>query len=254
MKLIRSALSLCLAVFCSHGAFAQSGGGTPAFDVASVKLADPQMQWSRQGSGSTSPEYTNVDLMQLLTLAYGVKVYQISGPSWISNAMGSRERYVIHAKYPAGTPKDQVNLMLQALLVEHFNMKLHREKKELRVYGLEVDSGGPKLKKAAGSGNIDVGGHQGQVKGSRTTLEMFADMLSREVGRPVLDMTHLQGYFDVTLNWTPDSAATGSEGKLDAGDSVFTAIREQLGLRLVPQKAPIDVLVIDHLEKVPTED
>src|SRR5260370_21071171 len=143
--------------------------------------------------------YTNVNLRCVLPKAFEVKSYQISGPSWLDT-----ERFNIMATFPANTPKDQVALMLQSLLVERFKLKFHREKKDLPVYALVVGKNGPKLPKAEEGG---PGGDKPmmlmrpvRMEAKKMSMANFLVMLSDLVYRPVIERTSLPGCYEVTLD------------------------------------------------------
>ena len=247
-------------------AFAQ-----PAFEVASIKPAPPPADGRMRMSLGGDPgriNYTNVNLKIVLPKAFEVKSYQISGPSWLDT-----ERFNILATFPANTPKEQVPLMLQSLLVERFKLKFHREKKDLPVYALVVGKNGPKLQKAEEGG---AGGDKpmmmmrpGRMEAKKMSMSNFVDMLSNLVDRPVVDMTGLPGFYDVTLDISMEEMAGMRGGMMramgpppgDAGPapegapapSIFSSI-QQLGLKLEPRKAPLDLIVIDSGDKVPTEN
>jgi uncharacterized protein (TIGR03435 family) len=149
--MLRVIMGAGLVVFTSCAAFAQNPEGAPEFEVASVKPAAPPTEGRFRvgmsgGPGSADPgqlTYTNVTLKNVLMNAYGVKGYQISGPSWLDS-----ERYDIAAKIPKGATKEQFMLMLQNLLAERFKLTLHREKKDLPMYALVVGKSGPKMKES----------------------------------------------------------------------------------------------------------
>jgi uncharacterized protein (TIGR03435 family) len=198
----------------------------------------------------------NETLKNLLSAAYGVKEYQIIGPDWLNS-----ERYDIIAKAEKPAGEAQLMRMLQPLLAERFKVKLHRDKKEFTVYALAVDKNGPKIRESRDQGDPNVNMGRTHVTAQRTSLAQFADLLSLHTDRPVVDRTGLAGNFDITLTWVPDAAAAlpsaGGEnsGRGNASDTtIFTAIREQLGLRLQAAKEPLEVLIIDHAEKVPIEN
>jgi uncharacterized protein (TIGR03435 family) len=150
--------------------------------------------------------------------------------------------------------------MLQKLLADRFKLTLHRTTKEFPVYELVTAKNGPKLKEVeAGGSNTNSG--RGHMTATRISMQRLSEFLSRQVDRPVLDMTGLKGVFDLTLDWTPDeslSAKKPGEGEvaIDApkSPSLLTALQEQLGLKLQARRAPIEILVVDHAEKVPTEN
>ncbi len=227
-------------------------GQTPAFDVASIKP-------NRSGSGSSSSNShegvytaTNENLKSLIQMAYRVRDYQIAGPDWLRT-----ERFDIAAKPPAGSKDADLPLMVQSLLLERFNLALHRETKESPVYGLLVAKNGPKFKEVEDVGGNNTNSNRGRFIAERCSMANLAAYLARQMDRPVVDMTGLAGVFDLKLNFTPENAlASREENKVDAEayPPLLTALQEQLGLKLEPKKAPIEILVIDRIEKVPTEN
>ena len=183
--------------------------------------------------------YSNVTLKDLILNAYGVKDYQISGPDFIENS-----RFEIVAKLPSGAAKEQAPVMLQQLLAERFRMTLHREEKDMEAYALVLAKGGSKLQASQAGGRISMGA--GHVDAQGITAANLANVLARIVGRPVSDMTGIVGAVQFKLDWEPESEAQAP--------SIFTAVQEQLGLKLEAQRQQVEVLVIDHVEKVPTEN
>lgn len=231
--------------------------GQPAFEVASVKpnkSGDNSISIRRQPGGRVT--VTNAPLRMLITFAYDLREHQLSGgPGWLNS-----DRYDIVAKADNPNPTEaEMKLMFQTLLADRFQMKAHRETKELPVYAVTVGKNGPKLSKAdpAGQGpQMSMG--RGQLKAKKASIEQLAKLLGNQLGRTVLDKTGLAGDFDFELTWTPD--VTGplgpKEGGVDgpppadpAGPSIFTAIQEQLGLKLESQKGPVEILVIDSVER-----
>jgi uncharacterized protein (TIGR03435 family) len=136
--------------------------------------------------------------------------------------------------------------MLQALLSERFKLAIHRESKERTVYELVVGKNGPKLHEVEAGPGHSNGGH-GSLSAQKMSMSHLADSLSRIVDLPVLDMTGLKGAFDIELKWAPD----GDDAN---GPSIFTAVQEQLGLKLEQRKGPMEIIVVDHAERVPTEN
>lgn len=189
-------------------------------------------------------------------MAYGVpdgRDYLFSGPDWLDS-----ERFDIAATFPAETPDQQVMPMLQRLLDERFKLILHHQSREFTVYALVVAKSGAKLQASAKqTAAYKFSAQAGHATGSSLSMPQFADRLSRPVfglNRQVLDFTGLQGRFDLTLDWRPDSTqAEDTEAKADR-PSLFTALPEQLGLSLEKRKVPLDVLVIDHANRVPVEN
>jgi len=224
-------------------------------------------------------------LKMLLTLAYDVREFQISGgPKWIDS-----DRFDITARAersggdsspePSGPPppmtdpkrktmQEQMAQRLQALFADRFQLVVHHETKEQQVYALKVGKNGSKLQPSEGS----VGGRQGMmrmgrgsVEGQGVALDALVRAISGQLGRPVIDRTGLTGRYDIKMQWTPEPGqnATPLGGALPPGvepppadpngPSIFTALQEQLGLRLESEKAPVDLVVIDRVEK-PSEN
>ena len=280
---------------------------SPEFEVASVKRSAPpslgsgMRAGSRGGPGTSDPgqvTYNNVTLKNLLMTAYGVKIYQISGPGWLDT-----ERYDIVAKMPPGATKEQFALMLQNLLASRFKMTLHHETKNLPLYELVVAKNGPKLKQSVDDpnappppppGTMPAMGKDGvprvppggammtgmngsfRMGANKQSMSKLAEMLTNQVGSPVVDKTGLTGEYDYTLEFSPEGlpgggmpaglglvgppppGAGGPPAANAAGDpnapSLFTALQQQLGLKLEQKKGPLDLLVIDRAEKAPTEN
>jgi uncharacterized protein (TIGR03435 family) len=225
----------------------------PSFEVASIKRFDYQGGPLRV-TGRIEPDGIFLEhqtLRNCIQRAYGVKPYQVIGPDWIN-----RERYVIVAKASAPAPESTILLMLQTLLAERFRLAFHRESKEMPVYALVVAKNGPKLKPSASDGGAtQIGGPaSGGLKFEHASMDGLAFALTQNLGQPVMNETGLTGAFDLQLVWSQDSARGRPEGS-DPTDAptIFTALQEQIGLRLESRKAPIEVLIIDHVEK-PSEN
>lgn len=160
--------------------------------------------------------------------------------------MLATERFDIDATFPGNTTPEQLRPMLQALLAERFKLALHKETRQLPTYALTVAKGGPKIH-PVDEGQPKTSGGVGHLEATRIGMRKLADLLARQEGVPVTDSTGLTGVFDFTLEWTPDNASPS-----DNGASIFTALQEQLGLKLDARKGPVEVLVIDAVEKSPT--
>jgi uncharacterized protein (TIGR03435 family) len=252
-----SALTLTRAEVFARRAPAESGPAK-AFDVATVK---PNKSGGVNGISGRGGQIRlskgqivmeNVALWKALGFAYGIgedKDYAIAGPAWLKT-----ERYDIVAKVPPDAGWDLRLRMFQALLTERFKMAAHRETKELPIYALTVAKDGPKLKEAEfGHGGFQLG--RGTIKAQNAVLSAFTDRLSQMVDRPVIDKTDLKGYYTFTLEWSPDTTASPDESASSpSGASIFTAIQQQLGLRLEARKGPVEVLVIDRADRVPIEN
>jgi uncharacterized protein (TIGR03435 family) len=192
----------------------------------------------------------NVALGIVIQRAYDVRDFQLSGgPGWLN------ERYTIQAKAPEGNFSEaQIRLMVQSLLAERFHLKLHRETREIPVYALIVDKKGVKVEAAKDEGGMGVG--RGSITAKGATFGRLVIALSRLLDRPVLDETGLSGNYNFKLHYDqgsvglPYSAPGVSRPESDGIEpSIFTAVQEQLGLKLEPQKKPIEILVIDSVER-----
>jgi uncharacterized protein (TIGR03435 family) len=194
--------------------------------------------------------FTNMMLRLYIQRAFGIKPYQLIGPDWIDT-----ERFVIVAKASAPAPQEKLMEMLRTLLAERFKLAFHRETKEIPVYALVVTKNGPKLKEATDDGpsNAD-GGDNGELIFSRVTMDILAGVLAASVDRPVVDETGLKGKYNFALAWAERKRKGGPmESASPDAPSVFTALQESLGLKLEPRRAPVEIFVIDHVER-PTEN
>lgn len=223
----------------------------PAFEVASVKLTQHGRDkdgWSRSSLNISGPgrfEATNASMEECIRFAYDVKGYQIIGPDWLNSDAAS---YDIIATASRETSSQQIRLMLQSLLADRFKVAVHRETRMLPVYELVVGKNGPKLTAAKSGGRSSTNSNNGNVTGTNVSMAELAHQLSRTsaVGRPVFDKTGIEGSYDFTYEYAPDD--NDSAGR----PSIFTALQQKLGLKLEAAKGPVEVVVIDHAEKVPT--
>jgi uncharacterized protein (TIGR03435 family) len=208
--------------------FGQTG---PAFEVATIKPHDLQSPITI-ASGYSPLRFTATGtLRDLLRMAYGIQDSQISGgPGWLQS-----DRFDIEARPQQLANADQHRVMLRTLLADRFKLALHHESRELSVYALAAARSGSKLG-AAPQDATSITTGAARISG-RFPLSDLARYLSQTLGRTVVDQTGLAGVFEIKLEWMPDE------------ESLFTAIQEQLGLRLEPAKEAVDVLVIDHVEK-----
>lgn len=236
--------------------FGRTTFSQPAFDVASVKPADPSSHGISLSGDPSRLAIRNVTIKFLIGLAYNVKDFQILGGPRLLDS----ERYDIEATYRVNSPErrdrrltfvtiqadPQVRLMLQALLVDRYHLAIRHETKELPVYSLNIAKNGPKLRESTAPEDLqNMRVDLGQVKSNRMSMEQLAGVLSRLLGMPIVDKTGLTAYYDFSLKWSPEETSADTT----PAPSIFTAIQETLGLRLVSAREPVDVLVIDHLEK-----
>jgi uncharacterized protein (TIGR03435 family) len=239
MRTFACAIALCLCLSAQ----------TPlAFDAASVKPAPPDrgsvMYYRTPPGGRVS--VSNATLKLLIQNVYRVRDFQVSGgPPWIATKGWDIEATPGSNAPPAITP-EQRDEMFKTMLVDRFRLVLHRETKELPVYDLVVAKGGSKLRPSGDEPGFGMT-NTGSITFKKTTVPTFANVLSGVLGRKVIDKTGLEGNFDVDLHWTPDDHADAQPD--DGGPSIFTAIQEQLGLRLQSSKGPVEVLVIDRAEQ-----
>ncbi len=328
---MRSSCKLVALLTLAAAAFGQAPAPAPTheltFEVASVKPApplDPQKIMSGQQRVGMKVDAARVDISSmslggLIYLAFKVKPYQVSGPSWLSAGPMSADLFEVHAKMPEGATEKDVPEMLQALLVERFGLKFHRDSSELAIYALIVGKGGPKIKEvppdtpvAATPGDPAAEGSSGndkppqisgrpEEKGGTTirgtaagdmkmamqdgimhmsfekmSMSRLADLLSQFMDRPVVDLTDLKGNYQLAIDIAqadmmnaarkmgapvpppggmagPGGGAAPAEAPDPAGNSIFHSI-QQLGLKLEARKSDIGKLVVDHLEKMPSEN
>ena len=229
---------------------------TPAaYDVVSIKpIENPSGNMSWQTLAYGGFRSVGLTINGIIMNAYGVLNAQIANePSWVKSA-----QYEIIAKMDgpperesrnggvsqSGLEQDVYRQRLQSLLADRFQLRVHTEIKEMAVYALISDRGGPKLKQSTAAGSSSTGG-RGRMEMSGASMTDVATQLTNILGRVVVDRTGAAGKYDLDLSWLPDEAV----GSGLSGPSIFTAVREQLGLRLDPEKAPVKILVIDHIEK-----
>lgn len=273
------------------GQSAAPAAPAPQFEVVSVRPSPPAIDdWQKVGVhiDGAMVRCTYLSLKDYVGMAYNMKPAQINGPDWMGDA-----KFDIVAKLPGAATRREVGTMMQAVLSERFKMQSHRESKEFPVYALSLGKGPLKLKEAAtdpetpntsdvnvtvsgaGSGPnsgavVDLGGGSyvsstgGKIVGHRVTIAQLLESVGRFLDRPVVNLTNLNGVYDVTVQYSleelrnvlrstgvnrtiPDSAADQFPGSLSES---FQA----LGLKLEARKAPLDILVIDHVEKTPVEN
>jgi uncharacterized protein (TIGR03435 family) len=231
----------------------------PSFEVATIKPSNPDTPGQSilvGRGGSNLFTTTNTTVSDLITFAYGIHVRQVTGgPGWLET-----EKYDLSAKpdQPGIPNADQVRTMLQKLLTERFELAFHRDKKELSAYTITLAKTGPKLTKSETGGNLPGFGGRGpgSIGVQNSTMAEFASFLqARILDRPVVDQTGLPGKFTFTLVWRPDQLATPGPNApplpadLESRSDIFTAFQEQLGLKLEATKAPVEVFVIERVEK-----
>jgi uncharacterized protein (TIGR03435 family) len=260
------------------------------FEVATVKVQTSAVGipiGSTGGPGTKRPEQLNIyyqTMESLLRRAFGVRSYSLSGPAWISG-----ERYTIEAKVPAGASREDSDVMLQNLLIERFALKYHRETREVSGYELVVAKGGPKLKNSVVDPNakgqitaalqkdrngvpqlppdvialqlVGAGGCRNAIVAGRQPMDALADQLVGVVsGLPVVNKTGLTGKYDFAFLYMPLDVGPNAKGAAacalatNDGASIFSALQQELGLRLDAKKVPVEMVIVDQVNKTPTDN
>lgn len=241
----------------------------PAFDVASIRINTASTDGHHHIYNDPSVSLfrtVNLSARELIQFAYALPTSQIlGGPNWLDSTtfdINAKSDASVDAQLHAMTSdqaRHEKQLMVQALLAERFRLQAHQETRQLPVFGLIVANAknGAKFQPSQSNGNtIDVSRSRLHVAGTDDTISLLARELAPVVNRVVLNRTGLTGRYDLTLRWTPADAPTPLlNGAPDPNPppDIFTAIQEQLGLKLESTKGPVPVLVIDHIER-PTEN
>jgi uncharacterized protein (TIGR03435 family) len=264
--------ALILAAWLPGAAFAQFTQKLPEFEVASIRpyitdsakvgpgTVDAQMP-NLSVNESRIVNIVNLNLRNLIMLAYGVGGAQVVAPAWQGDPEWINNRFSIMAKVPGDGSKKDVPLMLQALLAERFHLAVHREEKTTAVYALEIGKGPLKLQEVKADEDVSPSGcirSYGSQPGwfNATCKGMTSARAAQAIqglgpaffaGRPVVDMTGLTGVYDFSVEWAMKAVIdNGGDGQ-----SMFEAV-EKLGLKFVPTNHAIDLIVVDHCDKQPT--
>ena len=241
--------------------------GKTQLSNGSYLIQVPTISW--KGGRLTLQNYS---LKRIIESAWDVKNYQILGPAWLDS-----DAFQIVAKAQPNTTEEQARLMCQSLLADRFGLILHREQREFPVYVLVPGKGSPKLNRKRPGSDSGKNGEDvpdkivaaklsaGHLESPRASIAWLAEALTKRLGKPVVDKTGIKGEFYLSLDWTPDPGdpplypgakmpPPGFTSENNFGPSIFTAIQEQLGLKLETGKEMVDVLVIDHVERVPNDN
>jgi len=268
----RTHRTLSVMALTTAGLLAQNGATPPAFEVASIKQSSNAPR--RTSVQNDRLDFSGISLKDLILHAYHLEAYQLQAPAWMST-----QQYSIQAKLPAGAPKEQVPAMLQNLLAERLKLSVHHETKEQAVYALVVVNGGPKLKKSEPTTDPPDDSGRGMpprprpgswtmrqtdsetihVTGLRADMAALTRFLADKVHRPVLDNTGLTGEYDIEFDGkvalvetAPASSGSAPPPPPPPPTSMdVTKGLQQLGLRLDPQRAPVDYLIVDSALRVP---
>jgi uncharacterized protein (TIGR03435 family) len=222
---------------------------TPAFEVATIKPTGPSVDGHTHINYPAGDRFSasNITILALMEWAYGMSERQVlDGPGWLAST-----RFDIQAKADADPIKgltaeqdrDLKRRMVQALLAERFHLVVHRETRTLPAYDLIVAKGGAKIQLTKSNGK-SIGAGRTHFNGEGLSMILIAEELSKISGRVVVDKTNLSDRYDLKLQWSPDDVPAAD----NSAPSLFTAIQEQLGLKLESVKEPVPVLVIDHVE------
>ena len=266
----------CLAL-CAFAIFGQTTAAPTEFEAAAIKPAASPVYAGRDlgmrhgGPGTSDPgqiTWNAVSLKGLMMVAYNLKSYQVSGPPWLATTGVD-----IVAKVPRGTTREQLPALWQNLLLERLHLKSHLETREIAVYELTVARGGVKIEEVHVDPNLPASGMPqpgadgcsvfpggrpvtslsssrglSRMCAGAATLDTAMSMLARELDRPVLNATGLNGTYSFKLEFAP---LTPSSGSAEPAPDLFSAVQQQLGLRLVPKNVPMEVRVVDSVDRTP---
>jgi uncharacterized protein (TIGR03435 family) len=243
-----SVITGALIITAVCGLFAQTTPVRPSFEAVSIKpnnLSGGEVH----EHNSTGRLNARMSARHLIQQAFAIKDFQIlGGPAWLGN---NNYDFTARTAAPIELNDQVIQPYLQSLLADRFQFKYHRETKESPVYFLVAAKTGPKLTKHTGPSGMGMDTNGGKDKESmsatKLTMADLASFLAREMDRPVIDHTGIEGEFDLKLEWSPDQISASS------GPSIFTALQDQLGLRLESGKGPVEMIVIDSIEK-PSEN
>ncbi len=232
-------------------ALAELPASAQRFEVVSIRpnTVEDISQRSAQGQLGGRMRFVGMPLSTFIMPAYDVWSFQIiGGPSWIdtdgwditAQAEGVQGRLT----------REQLSPRLRAMLEDRFQLKTHRETKQLQGYGLSVDDRGPKLQPNT-DGKVSTGSNRDTLNAKKVNMQWFASYLIQKLGGTVVDETGLKGEYDFILHWSPESTQLASPDDPFGSKypSIFTAVREQLGLRLIKRTVPTEVLVIDSVQR-----
>ena len=248
--------SVSLILFNVCLAFSQPAAAPPAFDVASVKV---DTVGTNEGGGrgreiiTPSPAgitMINVRLKSVIQWAFHVQPVQISGPGWMDV-----DRYDIVAKAAGAMPEDQLRQMMQKLLADRFKLTVHRESKEMRAFVASVAKTGLKMKESTSEGDMDIHpSGPASATFQRATVSKLAELLSGPLQAPVVDETGLRGRYDFTIDLSNVLDPTTPMGINDVIPIFIQVAQQQLGIKIDEKKVPIEMLMVDHAERIPVEN
>jgi len=253
----RSMVSILFLLVLSIPGYAQSD--SLGFEVASIRPSAPQEPGrvsSRLSVDKGRFLYTDASVLDLISYAYTVSPRLVIGPSWLGT-----DRFDVNAGMPQAntSPEPNTNQMVGELLWSRFGLEFHRENRHLPSFVLSVDKKrGTKLKRAESGGGLSAGNnnkdHLAYIAG-RLPIGQLIKYLEGQLDRPILDQTHLMGPFTIDLKWVPDLGDTPQLAELrPPGPSLISALHDQAGLALKAGKANVEVIVVDKINKIPTDN
>ena len=260
--MLRTIGSVSLFLFNACMAFGQTAAAPPAFEVASVKVntAGTNGGMGRGGMGghgfdtiTPSPSgvsVIDVRLKSVIQWAYHVQPVQVSGPGWLDV-----DRYDIVAKAAGAVSEEQLRLMMQTLLADRFKLALHHESKEMQAYVVTVAKSGLKMKESTSEGDMDI--QPSAPAGAafqRATVSKLAELLSGPLQSPVIDETGLTGRYDFKLDLSGFLDPSTPMGINDVIPILIQAAQQQLGIKVDQKKVVVEMLMVDHAEKIPVEN
>ena len=266
--MVTTNLTVAGTVLMAAAAFAQAPESRPAFEVASVKASDSaagrggagHMGFGMAGAGgniqvaAASLTMRNVTLKNAIRWAYHITEYQVSGPEWLDSA-----RFNINAKSGGAATEEQLQLMLQTLLADRFKLAVHQQTKEFQVFVLAPGKNGAKLQESKSEGESEIVPQPNSmtVTIQRAGVSQMIEMMTPLLGAPVIDETGLKGRYDITANlakYAGEMQPGAGGAPPDPLSLISSALEGELGLKLERRKMPLEQLVVDHIEKAPTEN
>jgi len=260
---------VCSPLFIAISAAVPTADDNPAFVAASIKKSDPlsaaPANTCKGGPGTSDPgllSCRNSALAVLILTAYNLQFHDLVAPDWMS--LGGRlNGFDVDAKIPPGTDKEQYRLMLQRLLAERFHLAAHRETRQRPTYALKPGKQAPKLARSTAPpppgprSAMTLAGSHLRFSMHNSPISTFTGFLEVPLSGPVADETGLEGEYDLTLEFMPDERYAAFQymqhnaAEDSSAPDIATAIQNQLGLKLETRKGSVEVLVIDHADKMP---
>jgi uncharacterized protein (TIGR03435 family) len=251
-------LCLFLTIACLAASDVALARERAIFDAASIRVSQADTnELAQTDKGIRRPAYhpfrftpgrvsCTLPLVSIIAQAYGLKIWQIAGPSWLYDGA-----YEITATMPADTTREQADAMLRSLLADRFEMKSHREMRDLAVYELTQVRGAARLTESREGDSPEFINNASSIRATKVTMQGLADWLNNRVDRPVLDRTGLTGSYNIELKWTPEYV----ESDVRATDfGLLRAMESEVGLKLTATKSSQPILVVDQAGKTPREN